>query len=325
MKKQSRSIVVLFTILSVSLLIFSMSGISSGSEGKRIANSIGMSFVLVPAGDFMMGSRESAEAVANNPAYSDKPGKVNWFKDEHPMHRVTLTKQFYLQTTGVTIDQFRVFVSATGYRTDAEKEGWAWAYDYDQAKWVKKNGINWKNPGFPQKGDHPVASISWNDAVAFIKWLNRKEGTDRYRLPTEAEREYACRAGTDTPFYWGSSPDGRYANFGDLSYSKAHPKDKYINKSADDGYAYTSPAGSFRPNSFGLFDMSGNMYDWCSDWYGDYPSGHVTDPEGPSSGKYRVLRGGSWGNIAGSLRSADRRGTPYGRSLLTGFRVARMF
>ena len=296
----------------------------ANAGGKEFINSLGMRFVLIPAGEFMMGGEESPESVANNPAYNDKPGNKESFQREHPRHKVTISKAFYLQKTEVTVDQFRRFTVDTGYRTDAEREGWGSVLDDKQVKWVKKGGVNWKSPGFLQAGNEPVTFISWNDAVAFIAWLNRKEG-GRYRLPTEAEWEYACRAGTDTPFYWGNRPSGRQANFADSAFAKAHPKFQYVNRGVTDGYVYTAPVGSFPPNAFGLYDMSGNVFEWCQDWFGDYSSGHAVDPQGPSVGESRVLRGGSWFNVAYDMRSARRLGnTPDYRCYSTGFRVAKM-
>lgn len=304
----------------VLLVIALMLGQSSAADPVFV-NSLDMRFVMIPSGTFMMGSHEPAEAVAVNPAYGDRPGKVKWYKREHPLHRVTLMRPFLLQETEVTVAQFRAFTTATGFRTDAERKGWGWGYG--NGKWVWKQGVNWQAPGFDQGDDYPVTYISWYDAQAFIEWLNRKEKTVRYRLPTEAEWEYACRAGSKTPFYWGRKPDGRYANFADLNYAKVYPKDTYVNRGAGDGRAYTAPVASYRPNAFGLYDMSGNLNEWCQNWYSEYKGEDALDPRGPTEGKHRVLRGGSWCNIAGGVRSANRgRNTPsYGFSR-TGFRIA---
>jgi formylglycine-generating enzyme required for sulfatase activity len=158
--------------------------------------------------------------------------------------------------------------------------------------------------------DCPVENVSWNDAQGFIKKLNEIEGVDNYRLPTEAEWEYACRAETNTEFSFGdeASELGEYA--------------WYIDNSGD----RTHPVGTKKPNAWGLYDMHGNVIEWCQDWYADYPSNSVTDPKGPSKGEYRVLRGGSWLINARRIRSADRfRNDPNYRYLGIGFRVARDF
>lgn len=293
----------------------------SSDAGPAFVNSLGMRFVHIPSGTFMMGSHEPAEAVSTNPAYSDKPGNANWYKREHPLHRVTITRPFLLQETEVTVAQFRAFAIATGFQTEAEREGWGWGYN--NGTWVRKQGVNWQEPGFDQGDDYPVTYISWNDAQAFIEWLNRTEETVRYRLPTEAEWEYACRSGSETPFYWGLEPDGRYANFTDLNYTKAYPMDTYVNSGVDDGHVYTAPVASYRPNAFGLYDMSGNVNEWCQNWYFRYDTRDALDPRGPVEGNHRVLRGGSWCSIAGGMRSASRgRNTPNYRFSRTGFRIA---
>ena len=314
------------TCLGFILFVIAVSSGYLFAGEKAFVNSLGMRFELIPAGSFMMGSRETAETVATHPAYGDEPGKAAWYTREHPLHRVTLTRPFLLQATEVTVGQFRAFVNATGYRTEAENEGWGWAYSYDRGEWVRQAGVHWQAPGFDQTDNHPVTYVSWNDAQAFIQWLNLKEETVRYRLPTEAEWEYACRGGSETPFYWGQEPDGRYANFADAAYAKAHPCDAHVNRGRDDGRVNTAPVRSYRPNPFDLYDMSGNLNEWCQDWYGDYASAEATDPTGPVDGSHRVLRGGSWYSMAGGMRSANRgRNTPGYRFSRTGFRIAWTF
>lgn len=316
-------------LLSVALLAMFAWALGAGiatAEEKIFSNSLGMRFVLVPAGEFMMGSHESAKSVSANPAYADEPSKIEWFQRAHPMHRVTISQPFYLQETEVSVGQFRAFVSDSGYRTDAEREGWGWVIIYDKDEWVKKEGANWRTPGFPQGDNEPVVFISWNDAAAFVKWLNNRENTGRYALPTEAQWEYACRAGTETPFYWGQLPDGKMANFADGNYSSAYPNKENINHKNEDGFIHTAPAGSYPANPFGLYDMSGNAYEWCSDWYAEYSSEPVIDPRGPSEGKFRVLRGGSWFNTAVVMRSPFRYACIPGlRCSVTGFRIARTY
>lgn len=191
-------------------------------------------------------------------------------------HRVTLTKGFYMGVTEVT-----------------------------QGQWREIMGSNPSN----FKGDNlPVEQVSWNDCQEFIRKLNLQEGGNKYRLPTEAEWEYACRAGSTSRFCFGDS-DGsleQYAWYNSNSSNKTHP------------------VAQKKPNEWGLYDMHGNVWEWCQDWFGDYPSGHVADPDGPSSGSFRVRRGGSWFSYAGVCRSASRHdGTPGGRGGHLGFRLAR--
>ncbi|MCP4108725.1 MAG: SUMF1/EgtB/PvdO family nonheme iron enzyme [Desulfobacteraceae bacterium] len=188
-------------------------------------------------------------------------------------HKVTLTKGFYMQTTEVTQGQWKAVMGS--------------------------------NPSYFKKcGDNcPVENVSWNDAQNLIKKLNQKEGRT-YRMPTEAEWEYAARSGGKAEEYSGFSDDAllyQYVNFCDKNceYSR---KDK----EQDDGYQYTAPVGSYKPNGLGIYDMSGNVWEWCQDWYGEYPSSDVTDPMGLSEGSIRVLRGGSWSKVAWNCRVAYR-------------------
>jgi formylglycine-generating enzyme required for sulfatase activity len=227
---------------------------------KEFTNSLGMKFVLIPAGTFMMGS---------------PPDEINRRDDEN-LHNVTISNPFYMKTTQVTQGQWRK---------------------------VMRN-----NPsGFETRGDNcPVESVSWDDAQEFIRKLNQMERTDKYRLPAKAEWEYACRAGSTTRYYFGDDEAelGKYA--------------WYSNNS--DG---THPVGQKKPNAWGLYDMHGNVWEWCQDWYGEYTRS-VTDPKGPKSGEGRVLRGGSWFNNARGLRSAYRhRLGPGYRDDSIGFRLAR--
>ena len=305
------------------------SAAEAGGE-KQITNSIGMKLTLIPSGEFMMGSGESAEDTAAffNKTYGEDFLNADFFKDEHPQHRVRITKPFYLGTYHVTRGQFRQFVADTSYKTDAEKGEKPGAYGWDPDK--KEFGFNekysWRNAGFEQTDEHPVVNVSWNDAVAFCKWLSKKEGKT-YRLPTEAEWEYACRAGTTTRYYSGDDPEtlAKVGNVADAAAKAKFPDWKYTIK-ASDGYVFTAPVGSFKPNAFGLYDMHGNAWQWCADWYGAdyYAASPADDPTGPASGNDRVLRGGSWGGGPLNSRSANRsRITPVYRSYNSGFRVAR--
>ena len=185
--------------------------------------------------------------------------------------------------------------------------------------------LSWRAPGFPQKDSHPVVVVSWNDAVAFCRWLSRKEH-QTYRLPTEAEWEYCCRAGTTTPFSSGGKYNDLFkaGNAIDLSFMKHFPKvrAKRIETPPSDGYVFTAPVGSFIPNNFGLFDMHGNAGEWCQDWYGTYDAAPITDPTGPIQGLDHLARGGSF------LWSLSDRSSTRGsnqasyRAVDLGFRIA---
>ncbi|MGA2256021.1 MAG: formylglycine-generating enzyme family protein [Thermoguttaceae bacterium] len=294
---------------------------------KQITNSIGMKLTLVPSGEFMMGSKESAEETAAffNKAYGMSLN-ADVFKDEHPQHRVRITKPFFLGTYPVTRGQFRKFVAATGYKTDAEKgdnpgaDGW----NPKKKEFEFSMDYSWRNAGFEQTDEHPVVNVSWNDAVAFCKWLSRKEGKS-YRLPTEAEWEYACRAGTTTRYCCGDDPEtlAKVGNVADATFKAKFPDAKYTIK-ASDGYVFSAPVGSFQPNAFGLYDMQGNAEQWCSDWYDVryYASSPTDDPPGPKTGKGHVFRVSSWCSRASECRSACRKSVPWGWDLWLGFRVA---
>jgi len=202
-------------------------------------------------------------------------------------HRVTLTKPFYCGKFEVT-----------------------------QGQWKRIMGSNPSK--FTSAGtDAPVEQVSWDDCQKFLTKLCELEGVPQgtYRLLTEAQWEYACRAGTSTAFCYGDSLNSSQANFdGNNPYNSS--KGTYRKT--------TVSVGSFKPNAFGLFDMIGNVYEWCHDWYGTYPGGSLTDPTGASSGWDRVRRGGCWLNGAGGCRSADRGGdAPSDRYDALGFRLAR--
>jgi formylglycine-generating enzyme required for sulfatase activity len=244
------------------------------------SNSIRMKMVLIPPGEFLMGSPESDESAMDN---------------EKPQHKVRITKPFEMAAHEVTVGQFKAFIDATGYRTEAETGG-------DQQTWT--------NPGFQQTDAHPVVWVSWNDAVAFCDWLSEKEGKT-YRLPTEAEWEYACRSGSTTRWYFGDNETGME----EYAWNKGNSNS-------------TNLVGQKLPNGFELFDMHGNVREWCSDWYsGDYYNrSPVDDPEGPSSGDERVLRSGSFNNQPRFVHSALRHGNqPTYRYNDIGFRPARTY
>ncbi len=197
--------------------------------------------------------------------------------DDERQHGVKLIRGFYLGVTEVT-----------------------------QVQWRKVMG---SSPSYFKNCDEcPVEQVSWEDCQEFIRRLNRMEGTAKYRLPTEAQWEYACRAGCQGAYCFGNNSDklDQYAWY----------SNKYRGK--------THPVAGKKPNAWGLYDMHGNVWEWCSDWYGDYPSGSVTDPDGPSTGSRRVSRGGSWVSSAGGCRSAYRSNVDLSyRSSSLGFRLSR--
>ncbi|MBN2182479.1 MAG: formylglycine-generating enzyme family protein [Sedimentisphaerales bacterium] len=280
-----------------------------------ITNSIGMKLVRIPAGEFMMGDTLSPEEVQRKwPG-----GQIEGYRRSHPRHRVFLTSGFYMGATEVTRGQFALFVRETKYKTYAEKKGSSYALKDN--KWGEVSGVYWRNSLFEQTDVHPVVCVNHNDAVAFCDWLSKKENKI-YTLPTEAQWEYACRAGSDTTtWYWGDEESGAQgcANVAGEGESLNW---NYKFKGVRDGYTHTAPVASFEANKFGLYDMIGNVWEWCGDWYGSYSSDSVVDPPGPSSGDARVLRGGSWYHNPRNCRSADRYwGAPDSSFSNIGFRV----
>jgi len=331
------SIAFLVALAALGAVTFAMAQERKQADGERkqITNSIGMKLTLIPAGEFKMGSGETAEEMDT---FFEKHYGPRFllprFNEghEHPQHQVRITKPFYLGTYHVTRGQFRRFVHESGYKTDAENgfEPGAKGWYRRKGKLVLNKDYSWRNAGFEQTDEHPVVCMSWNDAAAFCKWLSKKEGKT-YRLPTEAEWEYACRAGTTTWYYSGDDPEtlAKVANVADATFRAGFPEFGFplIAIKASDGYVYTSPVGHFKPNAFALYDMHGNAWQLCADWFDeDYYGKSPTDnPKGPDNGGYRVFRGGSWFNGPQVARSADRGFTePSDRANTTGFRVVRV-
>jgi formylglycine-generating enzyme required for sulfatase activity len=282
-------------------------------EGRRPhrieerTNSLGMKLVLVPPGKFTMGSPVSQAQRTD-------------FEEEHP---VEITRPFWMGACEVTVGQFRKFVADTGYKTTAEGGGGKGCFGWNAAagKMEPNPKYSWKNPGWEQTDDHPAIDLSWNDAKAFCAWLSKKEGKT-YRLPTEAEWEYACRAGTTTRYHSGEDPEtlAQAANVVDASARKHFPQWSSIQ--GDDGYAFTAPVGSFKPNAFGLHDMHGNALEWCEDWFWYYNRAEGKDPQGPPVGILRVQRGGGWADFPWQCTSARRTGfAPDNCCISSGFRM----
>jgi formylglycine-generating enzyme required for sulfatase activity len=310
--------------------IFGVVRLTAADDGPRtVENSIGMKLTLIAPGKFMMGTKETRAEIAG--IYSDVVVDI---RNEQSQHEVRITRPFYLGTYTVTRGQFRKFVAATKYKTDAEKDpngGWGYTGNANiEHLFEQRPEFNWRNPGFDQTDEHPVVIVSWNDAEAFCAWLSKKEHRI-YRLPTEAEWEYACRGGTTTQYFFGDRAEdlAKYANLIDAQ-TKAKFPHLRTQIFASDGYVFTAPAGSFRPNPFGLYDMHGNVLQLCSDWYDPnyYESSPTDDPQGPAEGLFRVVRGGSWYSGPFRCRSAARAAdlpTISKVGFANGFRVAVSF
>ena len=254
--------------------------------GKTFTNSIGMQFVKVEAGSFMMGSERanlSDEIIAEKEYLRDG----DW--DEHPVHQVTISNPLYVGIYQVTNLQFEEFQH-------------------------EHNDIRGKF-GFSKEDDEAVVFVDWHDANNFCKWLSDKEGKS-YRLPTEAEWEYVCRAGTTTHFHTGDTlPVEFHKNIGESWYP-----DNARSRGTEE--IIPLHVGKTTPNAWGIYDMHGNVEEWCQDWYGRYESESQVDPVGRDEGLYRVTRGGSHSTLLCYLRSANRMGAvPEDKSWYIGFRV----
>jgi sulfatase modifying factor 1 len=235
---------------------------------------LGLELMPIPAGEFLMGS----------------PDDEDLRRDNETQHQVTISKPF-----------------------------WMGKYPVTQGQWEKVMGDNPSD--FKEAGkDAPVECVGWDDAMEFCRKVNQREAREgrlpqgyEFTLPTEAQWEYACRAGTTTVFHFGDSLSSHQANFdGNHPYGDAE-EGPFLDT--------TTPVGKYRPNAWGLYDMHGNVWEWCHDWFGNYPSGSVTDPAGPNSGSVRVYRGGCWGSSGEYCRSADRDSYyPGHRSSYLGFR-----
>ncbi len=265
---------------------------AQGPDERFRANSVGMDLVLVPAGKFQMGGEEPPEAVAKQ---FNEPASL--FRPEHPRHEVALPRRFWLGATEVTRGQFRAFAEATGYKTDAEKDGRGIGTFNPTPGGGGRVWDDWRVQGnLYITDDHPVIGVSWNDAVAFCAWLSQKEGK-KYRLPTEAEWEYACRAGTTTRFWTGDDPDSllRGGNVPDETFGEANQgKILYRMVKGRDGFSGLAPVGEFAANPFGLYDTHGNVWEWCQDGWDpkSYERKGQEGPPAPPSRPRHVIRGG---------------------------------
>jgi formylglycine-generating enzyme required for sulfatase activity len=252
-------------------LLFLAGWLHDSKAGDTFVNSVGMNFVYIESGSFMMGQKDGGD----------------W--DERPVHRITITRPFLIAVTEVTNAQYEQF-------------------DLEHRELRGKLGLS-------KLDDEAVVFVSWHEAVEFCEWLSKKEGKS-YRLPTEAEWEYACRAGTTTAYHTGPDLPEEFHKNVRMSWFP----DPTRSRMADSRVPLT--VGETMPNPWGIFDMHGNVEEWCYDWYGPYREDAETDPVGFESGDFKVTRGGSHSTKLSYLRSANRLGTlPADKSWLIGFRV----
>lgn len=278
--------------------------LSWGSAALAAADFVEGAMVRLPGGSFTMGRNDASS-----------------YTDEETLHPVTLDS-FFIGAFEVTRGEFLRFIDETGYVSSAERSGGAWAPV--QGVWQFVPGLHWRNPGYAQTPEHPVTAVTWYDAVAYCNWLSRREGrvpayevkeshvvlclnSDGYRLPTEAEWEYAARAGGAEPFSGGA--EAARSGWVGLNSGGA-----------------THPVGTKPPNAWGLYDMTGNVWEWCWDWYGyhAYEEIGAAPPAGPAAGTCRVLRGGSWFSRERQARTTQRYSRLPGEAWVhAGFRIVR--
>ena len=257
--------------------------------------------VLIPGGTYAMGTNAGSS-------------------QEAPVHQVRVDA-FWIDRYEVTVGEFAKFVVETGYVTESERYGWSGFFDVKTGKWKKSDGANWQHPEGPDAvadSEEPVCQVTWNDAVAYCKWIGK-------RLPTEAEWEHAARGGLEgQEFAWGKDlrPGGKVvANWWQGRFPDA--------MNNEDGYLNRAPVGQFPANGYGLYDITGNVWEWTADWLGQdyYARSPVSNPQGPPTGRERTIRGGSWmcsENFCTGFRVAARMGSEPDSGLVNlGFRCAR--
>ena len=318
-------------ILSVCLLSLDACGVQQNKTEHRTSPDYLPEMVSLPQGDFLMGSPQ---------------GETDRYEDEGPQHKVTISYSVWLARTETTVAQFRYFVQQSGYMTDAEKLNYSHVRNPENGMWEEKPGVNWRhdNSGLPSKDNNPVVHVSWNDAKAYVEWLATTTG-ESYRLPSEAEMEYAIRGGTVTRFWWGNKyPDKRVANLkgehdvpaSDLTwfptanerqFAYAQGYTPFLFENYGDGFWGLAPVGSFDSNPFGLHDTTGNVWEWVEDcWHDSYHGAPDNGKAWKETGvcSYRVLRGGSYYCFPRHTRSANRWKLKQDyRGMYVGFRVAR--
>ncbi|GJL54625.1 MAG: hypothetical protein NPIRA02_17570 [Nitrospirales bacterium] len=304
------TMLLIFTFVSLNLFLAAVE-VFAEQESRDLSSQhvTPSNMVLIPAGVFEMGSPNAKGSA-----------------DEYPQHSVSLDA-FFLDTYEVTNRQFRKFVKLHRYKTTAEKQGKAWAY-VEGNRWTEVPGAWWRKPEgqdsvfASRRGSHPVVTVSWLDAKQYCESVGK-------RLPTEAEWEYAARAGSTKNVWWGTPQSASHGvgNVADTTHKHEFPDRPWpILESYDDQYVRTAPVGKFPPNAWGLYDMIGNAWEWVSDWYaeGYYAQSSERNPQGPSSGHFKVLRGGSWSTSPEFLGTGVRIfNHPTSRNAAHGIRCAK--
>lgn len=305
-----------FFLKVVSFISFALISISATADGRAEHGSQLEHFrdcdecsemIVIPSSDYQMGAtKDEFQGVAK---------KFQFMYDMETPRHVVQVKSFALARFDVTRKQFAVFAIETGFSGKGCRI-------FKHTNWQFDPDANWQNPGFAQVENDPVVCVSWNDAQQYISWLNSKfAGVHHYRLPTEEEWEYAARAGTTVPMYWGNNRQEqcKYENARDNSASVLDPD--VPTASCDDKYIWTAPVGSFKPNPWGLYDMLGNTEQWVADCSAsDY---RAQSTQSANACRGHILRGASWASIPIAVRAAKRSGNPANsRNSTHGFRLA---
>lgn len=302
--KSAKKIIFAALLFCIALTLQSCQTVVKDGEKKIISSDLGNSpsgMIFIEGGTFQMGANDE-------------------MPDEAPVHEVAV-KSFLMDEHEVTVAEFAEFVEATNYRTEAEKFGWSGAFNMTTGEWEKSDGADWRHPdgaNSAAEANEPVCQISWNDAREYAKWAGK-------RLPTEAEWEYAIRGGLDGKRYsWGDTlrPGGKpAANW----WQGVFP----ANNTGEDGFVRRAPVKSFAPNGYGLYDMTGNVWEWTADRYAEdyYLDSPRENPAGAKTGEERAIRGGSWmcaENFCTSYRNSARsHATPDSGMNNLGFRCVR--
>lgn len=307
----------LVACVAVTLAIAGAGWMLMNQSRKPLVNSLGMTLVYIPAGTAFLGSTEDERAWALAGG-----GKRAWIEQERLAGGVDVPYGFWIGITEVTVGQFSAFVEDSGFITLAERGVRALTWDGKARKWGKIEGRSWRNPGHTQNDHYPVICLTWSDARNFCNWLTRRERNlglieshQAYRLPAEYEWVYAARGSQRTRFAWGDESEEarRHANIVDATPLPDGTVWDVDYMPWKDGYAFTAPVKAFAPTWNGLYDMHGNVWEWCRQ--------DVRVDDGPRLDWY-VLRGGSWDNLPSHFRCATRRFTPrHFASDTTGFRV----
>ena len=301
----------LFAFLIVGLAVNGQTGAKADNTGTQalpksvesLAHRLGLTFVRIPPGSFQMA------------AGSTLPREV-------PEHKVTLSHGLWMADAPVTYRQYNQFVEATGYMPGTSAT--VYGSSVGGSGYGMKSDASWKNPYFAQSPEMPVVCVNWFEAMAFIDWLNQVDPGHGYRLPFEAEFEYASLAGSSGPWFWGADPAQSqvFANTADAQLKRVFPAWVGQMSPWDDGFPYLAPVRTYKSNAWGLYDMVGNAGQWCADWLGGYSAKPQIDPKGPATGLYKVIRGGSWITEVQHVPSYHRdMASPEKRFSTAGFRV----